>query len=119
MAGISGSKNEGADSIVLNGGYIDDEDHWNFVLYTGHGGQDTQGRQIRNQQIEDSGNKAFVLNYHFNLPLRVIRGYKGDPKWSPSWGYRYDGIYFVMNYWQELGRDGYLICRYHLEIEYA
>ena len=49
MAGISGSKNEGADSIVLNGGYIDDEDRWNLVLYMGHGGQDIQGRQIRNQ----------------------------------------------------------------------
>ena len=40
VAGISGSQTEGADSIVMSGGYEDDEDNGDFVIYTGHGGQD-------------------------------------------------------------------------------
>ncbi len=38
QAGISGSQQEGADSIVLSGKYEDDEDHGNLLIYTGHGG---------------------------------------------------------------------------------
>ncbi len=40
QAGISGSANEGADSIVLSGGYEDDEDHGDVIVYTGYGGRD-------------------------------------------------------------------------------
>ena len=44
QAGISGSKTDGADSIVLNGGYVDDEDYGDVIIYTGHGGQDGRGK---------------------------------------------------------------------------
>ncbi len=40
QAGISGSASEGADSIVLSGGYEDDEDHGDVIVYTGYGGRD-------------------------------------------------------------------------------
>lgn len=39
QAGISGAEKEGADSIVLSGGYEDDQDFGNVIVYTGHGGQ--------------------------------------------------------------------------------
>jgi hypothetical protein len=42
MAGISGSESEGADSIVLSGGYEDDEDLGEEIVYTGHGGRDVE-----------------------------------------------------------------------------
>jgi putative restriction endonuclease len=38
MAGISGAEREGADSIVVSGGYEDDEDYGNVIVYTGPGG---------------------------------------------------------------------------------
>ncbi|WP_221233911.1 YDG/SRA domain-containing protein [Neolewinella aquimaris] len=38
QAGISGSQAEGADSIVLSGGYEDDLDLETVIVYTGHGG---------------------------------------------------------------------------------
>jgi SAD/SRA domain len=38
QAGISGSSSQGADSIVLSGGYEDDEDHGDTIVYTGYGG---------------------------------------------------------------------------------
>jgi putative restriction endonuclease len=38
VAGISGGAKEGADSIVLSGGYADDEDFGDVIIYTGAGG---------------------------------------------------------------------------------
>ena len=40
QAGISGNGSEGADSIVLSGGYEDDLELGDVIVYTGHGGQD-------------------------------------------------------------------------------
>jgi len=46
-AGISGSGAEGADSIVVSGGYEDEVDRGDEVIYTGHGGNDPRtGKQI-------------------------------------------------------------------------
>lgn len=49
QAGISGSENEGADSIVISGGYEDDEDLGNVIIYTGHGGRS----EISKEQVVD------------------------------------------------------------------
>ncbi len=40
MRGIAGSQSEGADSIVVSGGYEDDVDDGDTIIYTGHGGND-------------------------------------------------------------------------------
>lgn len=46
MAGISGAERDGADSIVVSGGYEDDEDYGNVIVYTGAGGNDpSSGRR--------------------------------------------------------------------------
>lgn len=45
QAGISGTGKEGADSIVLSGGYEDDQDEGNLIVYTGHGGRDPETSQ--------------------------------------------------------------------------
>ena len=63
QAGISGSKTDGADSIVLNGGYVDDEDYGVAIVYTGHGGQDGGRKQVRDQELTDSGNWALKISY--------------------------------------------------------
>ena len=114
QAGISGSQTEGADSIVISGGYVDDEDHGDEITYTGHGGIDLDtGRQIADQEMK-RGNKALVISHEKKLPVRVIRGSRGDPRYSPESGYRYDGIFYVSEYWSEKGVDGFLIWRYKL-----
>jgi len=116
QAGISGGKTEGADSIVLNRGYIDDEDYGDYIVYTGHGGQNTSGIQIAAQKLTDSGNWALKLSFEQELPVRVIRGPKGDPKWSPPEGYRYDGLYKVVRHpWPQRGPHGHIVWRYRLE----
>ena len=99
VAGIAGSLNHGgADSIVVSGGYEDDEDRRDVIVYTGHGGNDPNtGKQTSDQTVEASGNRALASNKYSGLPVRVIRGSGGDAETSPPSGYRYDGLYRVDN----------------------
>lgn len=113
QAGISGGK-DGADSIVVSGGYPDDEDHGDEIIYTGQGGRDPNtGRQVADQQLT-LGNLGLVRSELNRRPVRVIRGAGGDPVYSPARGLRYDGLYWVTEHWHDVGRDGFLIWRFRL-----
>jgi putative restriction endonuclease len=46
--------------------------------------------------------------------VRVVRGYQGDPDHSPPTGYRYDGLFRVVDHWQDDGKDGYRVWRFRL-----
>lgn len=114
QAGIVGRGTDGAESIVLSGGYIDDEDHGSVIIYTGQGGRDQNtGRQVADQELT-RGNLALVTSSLRGLPVRVIRGSSHKSSHSPQQGYRYDGLYAVEDYWSERGSDGFLIWRYRL-----
>src|SRR5215204_2647231 len=92
VAGISGSERDGADSIVLSGGYEDDEDLGDEIVYTGHGGRDAEsGRQVAHQRLA-RGNLALAYSSTEGLPVRVIRGATLDWVYAPRSGYRYDGL---------------------------
>ena len=114
QSGISGSQVEGADSIVLSGGYEDDEDHGDQIIYTGHGGRERNSTKHTFDQEFNRGNKALALNKDLGLPVRVIRGYTHDSPHSPENGYRYDGLFRVENYWSENGAHGFKVYRYYL-----
>ncbi|WP_018622653.1 YDG/SRA domain-containing protein [Spirosoma luteum] len=115
QAGISGSQDEGADSIVLSGGYEDDKDYGDVIIYTGHGGRSqVTGLQVADQKLTRQ-NLALALNCQRGTPVRVIRGYKHTSPISPKEGYRYDGLYRVDSYWQEQGLSGFVIWRFRLE----
>jgi putative restriction endonuclease len=87
-AGICGSAESGAESIVISGGYPDDVDHGGEIVYTGHGGQNAITKvQIADQSFEDSGNAALLASQRLRKPVRVIRGKDGDPLFSPTSGY--------------------------------
>ena len=114
-AGIVGGGKEGAESIVISGGYIDDQDFGDVIIYTGHGGRDSATkRQVADQELARQ-NLALAVSCDRGLPVRIIRGSKGDPEHSPSSGYRYDGLFTVTRYWEEPGRDGFKIQRFRLE----
>jgi len=111
QAGISGSGTEGAGSIVISGGYEDDEDHGDVIIYTGHGGNDQEtGQQIADQELI-RGNLGLAKSCEEGLPVRVIRGARGNPAYAPSTGYRYDGLYHVEKYWPKNGRSGFTVWR--------
>jgi putative restriction endonuclease len=113
QAGISGNPEEGADAIVVSGGYVDDEDFGDRLIYTGQGGRDSGGRQVSDQTLT-KGNLGLVNSEIAGLPVRVIRGSAGDPAHSPSSGYRYDGLFTVTSHWVEPSQDGPSIFRYEL-----
>ncbi|GKG54185.1 histone-lysine N-methyltransferase family member SUVH9-like protein, partial [Tanacetum coccineum] len=41
-----------ATSVIVSGGYEDDEDAGDVIVYTGHGGQDKHSRQVVHQKLE-------------------------------------------------------------------
>lgn len=112
QAGISGTAREGADAIVLNGGYPDDRDYGDLIIYTGHGGQDSRKRQVADQTLDDPGNAGLVKSQLDGLPVRVIRGYEEDSPHAPEKGYRYDGLYRVVRHWFKTRADGFRVCQF-------
>ncbi|MEV8353944.1 YDG/SRA domain-containing protein [Streptomyces niveus] len=116
QGGICGTKKDGAESIVVSGGYKDDEDYGDVIIYTGHGGQDSSKNQVSEQTLDDPGNAALVTSYLEGLPVRVLRGAHAGSQWAPKEGYRYDGQFRVTSYGSKLGIDGFLIWQFRMEV---
>ena len=116
VQGIAGNRHVGCVSIVLNGGYNTDEDYGHEVFYTGAGGQDPQNRKrhVADQNLDASDNAALVTSEQTGEPIRIIRGWKGDPDQSPSLGYRYDGLYKVIKHYPVQPDDGFRRWIFHL-----
>ncbi|MFE6744750.1 YDG/SRA domain-containing protein [Kitasatospora purpeofusca] len=114
QAGICGTKDSGAESIVVSGGYEDDEDYGDILIYTGQGGRDPgSGQQVRDQKLT-RGNAALVTSLATGAPVRVIRAEKEGKGSSSAKHYRYDGLFRVEDYWSEQGRSGFLVWRFRL-----
>ena len=113
-AGISGSQTEGAESIVLSGGYEDDADYGDMIVYTGHGGRDAITKKQIHDQPFTRGNRALALSKLNGLPVRVVRGSNHNSFYSPRFGYSYDGLYAVENFWHEVGKSGLRVWRFRL-----
>lgn len=104
QAGISGSAQEGADSIVLSGGYQDDQDFGDFIVYTGHGGLDSNGNQVRDQEWTGQ-NKALVKSHDEGMPVRVSRK-------TELGTYVYGGLFRIDGYWRTVGLSGFRVCQF-------
>lgn len=114
-AGIDGNGNEGTAAIVLSGGYEDDLDLGDEIIYTGAGGNDANtGKQVEDQSWKNRGNAGLLVSMNRGLPVRVIRGYQHKSDFSPTSGYTYAGLYSVVDAWEEKGKSGYKICRFRL-----
>jgi len=76
QAGIWGKGSEGACSIVLSGGYIDDIDNIDKIVYTGDSGRDANTGRQSSDQVLSPGNSGLIKSYHDKLPIRVTRGFQ-------------------------------------------
>ena len=86
--GIDGNSTDGSSAIVISGGYIDDYDFGDEILYTGEGGNDPNtGRQYKDQSITSPGNSGLILSMRRKLPVRVIRSSKHNSPFAPKTGY--------------------------------
>jgi putative restriction endonuclease len=114
QAGICGGKGEGAESIVLSGGYEDDTDSGDVIVYTGHGGNIPRtATQYADQEL-DRQNMALVISCENRLPIRVVRGSKHKSPWSPEAGYIYGGLYRVVRWREQRGKSGFKVFRFEL-----
>ncbi|GBE88392.1 hypothetical protein SCP_1302070 [Sparassis crispa] len=120
LQGIHGRKDEGAFSIVMSGGYEDDEDTGYSFTYTGCGGRDLgaenkarEGPQAYDQSFENNPkNMSLKVSSMTRKPVRVVRGFQLHSDFAPAEGYRYDGLYVVEAAWREMGKAGHLVCKY-------
>ena len=113
--GIDGNGREGTSAIVLSGGYEDDEDLDDLIIYTGAGGRDANSRkQISDQSWKEPGNAGLLKSMNEGLPVRVVRGFKHKSTFSPEIGYSYAGLYSVVDAWIETGKSGMKVCRFKL-----
>ncbi|KAG6783054.1 hypothetical protein POTOM_012485 [Populus tomentosa] len=118
VAGIAGQSTYGAQSVALSGGYIDDEDHGEWFLYTGSGGRDLSGNKRTNKdqsfdQKFDKMNEALRLSCLKGYPVRVVRSHKEKrSSYAPETGVRYDGVYRIEKCWRKNGIQGFKVCRY-------
>ncbi|MEN8650200.1 YDG/SRA domain-containing protein [Streptomyces sp. 21So2-11] len=87
------------DAIVLNGGYVDDEDEWTSIRYTGASPDKDRDpvtkALLRDQDWAYDDNAALKLSYERKHQVRIIRGYNGDRRFSLHDNYRYDGLYEI------------------------
>lgn len=112
QAGISARQGEGAESIVLSGGYEDDDDLGAIIIYTGRGGRSAETTQQVADQTLSGANLELVRNEQLGLPVRVTRKVTAG---SVSF-YRYAGLYRVVSHWAEVGKSGHRVWRFRLEL---
>lgn len=101
-----------ATSVIVSGGYEDDEDSGYVINYTGHGGQDKNGRQCAHQKLE-GGNLAMERSMHYDVEVRVIRGFRYAGTASGKI-YVYDGLYKVLETWFDVGKSGFGVYKFKL-----
>ena len=113
QGGICGGQ-DGAESIVVSGGYVDDEDFGDEIVYTGQGGRDPNtGEQTEDQELT-RGNVGLARSKMEGYLVRVVRGAGGEEPFSPESGLRYDGLFRVADFWHETGRNGFRVWRFRL-----
>ncbi|XP_015867878.3 E3 ubiquitin-protein ligase ORTHRUS 2 [Ziziphus jujuba] len=118
VSGIAGQSKHGAQSVTLSGGYIDDEDHGEWFLYTGSGGRDLSGNKRTNKdqsfdQKFESYNRSLLVSCMKGYPVRVVRSHKEKrSSYAPEKGLRYDGVYRIEKCWRKVGVQGFRVCRY-------
>ncbi|MDJ0365461.1 YDG/SRA domain-containing protein [Hymenobacter sp. H14-R3] len=111
QAGISARQGEGAESIVLSGGYEDDEDLGAVIIYTGRGGRSAESQQQVADQTLTGANRELARNVLTGLPVRVTRKVTEAGRTF----YRYAGLYRIASYWAETGKSGHRVWRFRLE----
>ncbi|XVE60930.1 hypothetical protein DITRI_Ditri06bG0000600 [Diplodiscus trichospermus] len=100
-------------SIVSSGGYEDNSDDGDVLVYSGQGGNVyKKGTEITDQKLE-RGNLALEKSLHRGNEVRVIRGVK-DIANQTGKIYVYDGLYKIQESWVEKGKSGCNVFKYKL-----
>ena len=111
-AGVCGTQQLGAESIVLAGQYEDDDFGDEEIRYAGNGGRDPKtGRQV-SAQVATGTNLALLKSEETGCPVRVLR--KVPALHGGLEVYRYEGLYRVVGAAFGLGRSGFGVYVFRL-----
>lgn len=100
-------------SIVSSGGYEDNVEDGDVLIYSGQGGNIyRKDKQIIDQKLE-RGNLALEKSLHRGNEVRVIRGLR-DVVNPTGKVYVYDGLYKIQESWVEKGKAGCNVFKYKL-----
>ncbi|KAL3841121.1 hypothetical protein ACJIZ3_025712 [Penstemon smallii] len=98
-------------SIVSSGGYDDEGNDGDVLIYSGQGGVQRRDGQMFDQKLE-RGNLALEKSLHRANDVRVIRGIKENNS-SNAKIYVYDGLYKIRESWAEK-KSGCNVFKYKL-----
>ncbi|KAL2942951.1 Histone-lysine N-methyltransferase H3 lysine-9 specific SUVH3 [Bienertia sinuspersici] len=101
-------------SIVSSGGYDDDAEDQDVLVYTGQGGGNysNSGKAASDQKLE-RGNLALEKSARRGNHIRVIRGIKDMV--NPSLKiYVYDGLYTIQDSWIDRAKSGANLFKYRM-----
>ncbi|XP_066327193.1 uncharacterized protein [Miscanthus floridulus] len=119
QGGIDISKVNGvpvAISVVASRGYPDELSSSGELIYTGSGGKAGGNKDGGDQKLE-RGNLALKNCIETKTPVRVIHGFKGRSRsevGKQTSTFTYDGLYEVVECWQE-GPKGGMVIKYKLQ----
>ncbi|KAF7801382.1 histone-lysine N-methyltransferase, H3 lysine-9 specific SUVH1-like [Senna tora] len=95
-------------SIVSSGGYEDNAEDGDVLIYSGQGG----AKGASDQKLE-RGNLALEKSLHRGNEVRVIRGLR-DIATPGGKIYVYDGLYKIQDSWVDKAKTGFNVFKYKL-----
>ncbi|KAJ4785515.1 hypothetical protein LUZ62_036761 [Rhynchospora pubera] len=101
-----------ATSIIVSGGYEDDDDKGDVLIYTGHGGRDPNLHKHCVDQKLEGGNLALERSMTYGIEIRVVRGIRARNVGGKV--YFYDGLYKVVDCWLDRGKSGFGVYKYKM-----
>ena len=111
-AGVCGTQQLGAESIVLAGQYEDDQFDDDEIRYAGNGSRDPKtGRQISDQTATGT-NLALLKSAETGQPVRVLRKVPAEDGGPDV--YRYEGLYHIVGSSYGPGKSGFQVYAFRL-----
>ncbi|KAL5203872.1 hypothetical protein ABZP36_008743 [Zizania latifolia] len=108
-----GKDNNVAVCIISSGGYEDEDDDPDILVYTGQGGNSRH--KMKHDQKLERGNLALMNSMDMKNQIRVVRSAQ-DPFGSGKI-YIYDGLYCIEDSWTDTAKNGFNVFKYKLRRE--
>jgi hypothetical protein len=111
-AGVCGTQQLGAESIVLAGQYEDDQFGEEEIRYAGNGGRDPKTGHQATDQVATGSNLALLASEQTGRPVRVLRKVPAEEGGADV--YRYEGLYQVVGSSYGPGKSGFRVFVFRL-----
>ena len=111
-AGVCGTQQLGAESIVLAGQYEDDQFEEEEIRYAGNGGRDPKTGHQMVDQVATGTNLALLKSVETGQPVRVLRKVPAEDGGPDV--YRYEGLYRVIGSSYGPGKSSFRVFVFRL-----